>query len=323
MCQSSGCAHRNPINCIVPPHMLRVLELRGDEKQTAMARELMGQGAKVRGERAAKSASPMRRSDDAAAAPYTAEAFATRAAAPRSPKRAIYDGENKAALPGKLVRSEGDAPTGDAAVDDVYDHAGTVYDLYAKKFNRDSIDGNGMTLVQTVHHRRGYNNAFWDGTQMAYGDGDGQIFSTFVEISVIGHEMSHGVVQHSGGLVYEGQSGALNEHFADVFGTITRQWQEKTGACASDWLIGKGILGPEIKGEALRSMRMPGTAYDDPLLGKDPQPYHAENCVSTTDDNGEVHIEFRRRTAHFFLYCMLVDEEILEGAGTDMVSSLR
>jgi Zn-dependent metalloprotease len=163
-----------------------------------------------------------------------------------------------------------------------------------------------MRLVHTVHHRRNYNNAFWDGTQMVYGDGDGQIFSTFVELTVIGHEMSHGVVQFSGGLVYQGQSGALNESFADVFGAMTRQYAEKTDVYASDWLIGKGILGPEITGVALRSMKMPGTAYSDALLGQDPQPYHMDFYVDTQDDNGGVHINSGIPNHAFYLYCMLI-----------------
>ena len=93
--------------------------------------------------------------------------------------------------------------------------------------------------------------------------------------------MSHGVVQFSGGLVYQGQSGALNESFADVFGTMTRQFAESTDVYEADWLIGKGILGPGINGEALRSMKMPGTAYSDALLGQDPQPYHMDLYVNT------------------------------------------
>ena len=225
----------------------------------------------------------------------------------RNLDRAIYDGENKAALPGTAACApRATRPTGDAAADAAYDGAGAVYDLYFKEFSRDSLDGLGLKLIATVHHRRNYNNAFWDGTQMAYGDGDGEIFSTFIETSVIGHEMSHGVVQFSGGLVYQGQSGALNESFADVFGAMTRQYVEKTDVYASDWLIGKGILGPEINGEALRSMKMPGTAYSDALLGQDPQPYHMDLYVNTTEDNGGVHINSGIPNHAFYLYCMLM-----------------
>ena len=298
---------RDPRHCIVPPHMLRVLELRGDDKQTAMARELLAAGLKAREERqdrAVQSARPMLRARGAGDA-FAAAAF-EEAAPKRNLKREIYDGGHKAALPGKLVRSEGQDATGDADFDGAYDGAGVVYDFYFKQFKRDSLDGKGLPLVSTVHHRRRYNNAFWDGKQMAYGDGDGQIFRTFIETSVIGHEMSHGVVQYSGGLAYQGQSGALNESFADVFGSMIRQYTEKTSACESDWLIGKGILGPEINGQALRSMKMPGTAYADKLLGQDPQPYHMDLYLNTSEDNGGVHINSGIPNHAFYLCSVLM-----------------
>ncbi len=295
-------SRRDPRLCIVPPHMLRVLEMRGDRKTAEMARELLKQTCKIRDRRAAITTEPMLEAG-AGATGFVARGFGG-AAATRNLVRAIHDGENKAALPGKPVRGEGDAPTGDASADGAYDGAGAVYDLYFNEFRRNSLDGLGMKLVATVHHRRNFNNAFWDGSQMAYGDGDGKIFRTFIETSVIGHEMSHGVVQFSGGLVYEGQSGALNESFADVFGAMTRQYVEGTGVCESDWLIGKGILGPEIKGEALRSMKMPGTAYSDALLGQDPQPWHMDFYVNTTEDNGGVHINSGIPNHAFYLYCM-------------------
>ncbi len=300
------CDHclRNPMNCIVPPHMLRVLEMRGDARQTEMARELLAQNDKVRTERAEATATPMLRARGSASE-FTAPSFAE-AAPERHLDRAIYDGQEKATLPGTLARAEGDDPSGDADVDAAYDGAGSVYDFYFDTFGRDSIDGMGMKLVSTVHHRKKYNNAFWNGSQMAYGDGDGQIFSSFIETSVIGHEMSHGVVQHSGGLTYQGQSGALNESFADVFGSMIRQYAEQTSVYEADWLIGKGILGPDISGEALRSMKMPGTAYSDALLGQDPQPYHMDLYVSTTEDNGGVHINSGIPNHAFYLYCMLL-----------------
>ena len=305
---------REPLHCIVPPHMLRVLEMRGNARQTEMARALLGVGEKVRCERAAACpGTPMLRSRGGEDA-FEAPAFVV-GAPERHLRRSIHDGERKAGLPGKPVRSEGGEPTGDAAVDGAYDGAGAVYDFYFDTFGRDSIDGQGMELVATVHHRRSFNNAFWNGSQMAYGDGDGEIFSGFIETSVIGHEMSHGVVQFSGGLEYRGQSGALNESFADVFGSMIRQQVEGTSACESDWLIGKGILGPEIRGVALRSMKMPGTAYSDALLGQDPQPYHMDLYVNTTDDNGGVHINSGIPNHAFFLCCMLMGGNSWEAPG--------
>ncbi|MGH6922427.1 MAG: M4 family metallopeptidase [Propylenella sp.] len=286
---------RNPICCIIPPHMVETLAMRGDKKIRAMAHSLLEQNKQVREERAEM---PLAPAALAAALPPPATT--------RNLRRAIHNGGKKTTLPGKLVRSEGQPPTGDKNVDEAYDGAGEVYDLYFKEFGRDSLDNGGLKLVSTVHHRRGYNNAFWNGLQMVYGDGDGRIFRTFTELSVIGHEMSHGVVQFSGGLVYQGESGALNESFADVFGALTVQRKAGESASQADWLIGKGILGPTIKGTALRNMKAPGTAYDDALLGKDPQPYHMDFFVRTTGDNGGVHINSGIPNHAFYLYSQLV-----------------
>ncbi|WP_223115842.1 M4 family metallopeptidase [Paracoccus amoyensis] len=218
------------------------------------------------------------------------------------PDRQIHDGQYKAALPGKLIRSEGDTETGIADADTAYDAAGQVFSLFADEYGRNSLDDDGMPLVATVHHRRNYNNAFWDGKQMAYGTGDGKLFRTFLELSVVGHEMAHGVIQYSGGLLYENQSGALNESIADVFGSLTLQRGLALEAHEADWLVGRGILGPDINGAALRSMKAPGTAYSDDLLGQDPQPWHMDHFVVTTDDNGGVHINSGIPNHAFYLF---------------------
>lgn len=281
--------------------MLRVMAMRGDREIAEMARSMLKQGEKVREERSDFADGPMV-PDNRTAGVFVTTAVAASTAGPHKCEREIYDGEKKASLPGKPVRAEGDPATGDAIADEAYDGAGEVFDLYSKEFKRNSLDGQGIKLVATVHHRRDYNNAFWNGTQMAYGDGDGQIFSKFTDLSVIGHEMSHGVVQFSGGLIYQGQSGALNESFADVFGALTVQRKLQQDAGQADWLIGKGILGPTINGVALRSMKAPGTAYSDAILGQDPQPYHMDLYVQTNDDNGGVHINSGIPNHAFYLY---------------------
>lgn len=301
-------SHRHPINCIVPPHMLEVLAMRGDEKVAKVARAELRLSEKMRDERSELMGSPMNREGTGTESSSGGnEGFIAigdcGSAHVSNLKRKIYDGENKAGLPGKLVRGEGDAATGDEDVDRAYDYAGSVYDLYFKEFDRDSLDGLGMALKATVHHRRKYNNAFWDGEQMAYGDGDGQIFRTFIELSVVAHEMSHGVVQFSGGLAYQGQSGALNESFSDVFGAIVSQYAQEQSVDEAHWLIGKDILGPDIDGVALRSMIAPGTAYSDAVLGQDPQPFHMDFYVDTTSDNGGVHINSGIPNHAFYLYC--------------------
>jgi Zn-dependent metalloprotease len=205
--------------------------------------------------------------------------------------RTIFDAENTENLPGTLVRHEGEKPKGGKTVSEAYDYSGSTYNFYKDIFERNSIDTRGMKLDSTVHYGEDYNNAFWNGTQMVYGDGDGEIFQRFTKsIDVIGHELTHGVTQYEAALEYEGQAGALNESFSDVFGSLVKQYALKQTAEKADWLIGAGLFTNKIKGIALRSMKEPGSAYNDPTIGKDPQPGHMKDYVNTSSDNGGVHI---------------------------------
>lgn len=206
-------------------------------------------------------------------------------------KRAVYDARHKEYLPGKLVREEGDKKSRDVAVNEAYDGSGAYYDFFKKIYKRNSLNDKGFPLDSTVHFGWGYDNAFWNGRQMVYGDGDGDLFGRFTQsIDVIGHELTHGVVQFEANLGGEGQSGALNESFADIFGSLLKQYKKRQKARDADWLIGKGLFTSKIKGRAFRSMKAPGTAYDDPVIGKDPQPAHMKDYVNTDEDNGGVHI---------------------------------
>ena len=205
--------------------------------------------------------------------------------------RTIYDAATTENLPGKLVRVEGGKVKGGTPVTEAYDYSGDTYKYYKEVHERNSINARGMKLDSTVHYGQEYNNAFWNGEQMVYGDGDGEIFQRFTKcIDVIGHELTHGVTQYEAALEYEGQSGALNESFSDVFGSLVKQYILKQNVDKADWLIGAGLFARKVKGVALRSMKDPGTAYDDPTIGKDPQPGHMKNFVKTTSDNGGVHI---------------------------------
>ena len=321
----SGCDGRRArrgIECIVPPFMLRVLEMRGDAETAAMARKLLKRDGAMRALREGRARAEMVADDTLSPNPFVA-ARGLRAAAVAAPDRAVYDGQGKAALPGKLVRAEGGPATGDHDADAAYDGAGAVFELYAEGFGRDSLDGRGMKLVSTVDHRKNFNNAFWDGEQMVYGAGDGKIFRTFTELSIIGHEMSHGVVRFLGGLTYEGQAGALSESYADVFGALTVQRKVVQSAGEADWLIGKGMLAEGINGAALRSMKMPGTAYSDALLGQDPQPWHMDYYVATTDDNGGVHINSGIPNHAFYLYSMYLGGRAWEAPGQVWYQALQ
>jgi Zn-dependent metalloprotease len=214
--------------------------------------------------------------------------------------RQVYDAKLSDQLPGKLVRSEGQAKIGDIAADEAYDGAGATYDFYDQIFDRNSLDNNGMTLISSVHVGEvddngqlvPMNNAFWNGEQMAYGDGDGVIFQRFTgSLDVIGHELTHGVQSFTSNLTYFAQSGALNEHFADVFGLLVRQWKNGETVAKANWLIGAEVLVPSPTRRAIRDMENPGTAYvNDPQLGTDPQPANMSKIYTGPRDRQGVHI---------------------------------
>lgn len=216
--------------------------------------------------------------------------------------RKMYDSQHTWETQVKLVRSEGEATASDEDVNNAYDFMGDFRDYIKNKFNRNSLDNNGMDLIGNVHYGEKYNNAFWDGKQMVFGDGDGATFTSFTKsLDVVAHEMGHGVVHFYADFSYQDQSGALHEHFADVFGSAVTQYIEKQTADTADWLIGDEIMGPELYGESLRSMAAPGTAYDNPLMGKDPQPDHMKDLYVGTDDNGGVHLNSGIMNKAFYL----------------------
>ncbi len=216
--------------------------------------------------------------------------------------RQVFDSQNQMEYQVKLVLSEGGPVSIDDAVNNAYDHIGSFRDYAREKLGRDSIDNNGMDIVCNVHFGTKYNNAFFDGKEISIGDGDDVIFSSFAKsLDVIAHELGHGIVQWTANLEYRNQSGALNEHFADVFGTVITQHLEKSTADDADWLIGDEIMGPKLFGEALRCMAYPGTAFDNDLMGKDPQPAHMKDFYKGPNDNGGVHINSGIMNRAFYL----------------------
>jgi Zn-dependent metalloprotease len=219
--------------------------------------------------------------------------------------RQVYDCQTQWNQRVKAVRGEGDPVTPDDSVNHAYDFAGTVRDYYKQVLSRNSIDNLGLNLILNVHYGVKYMNAFWDGDEMTFGDGDGKIFLDFSKsLDVVGHELTHGVTQFTANLNYSSQPGALNESFSDVFGTAITQWANKETADTADWLIGDEIMGPSLYGEALRSMKEPGTAYDNPLMGKDPQPGHMKDYYTGSGDNQGVHINSGIPNKAFYLASM-------------------
>ena len=273
---------QHSISCILPPHMLREIVLNGSPKQRELALSTITSSEQIRGQRGAMTKNIL---------------SLMKPVATEMKQRIVYDAKNGSQLPGTVIRQEGDQPVSDVAVNEAYDGSGVTYDLYFEAYGRNSIDSQGMRLDSTVHYQKGYDNAFWNGSQMVYGDGDedqpeaNRLFNRFTaSIDVIGHELTHGVTQFEAGLVYWDQPGALNESFSDVFGSLVKQFQRQETADQANWIIGEGLFTSNVNGVGIRSMKAPGTAYDDPVLGKDPQPAHMDNYVKTIEDNGGVHI---------------------------------
>jgi len=231
-------------------------------------------------------------------------------------RRTVFDAKHLETLPGTLVRAEGDPPASDAAVNEAYDGAGATYDLYEQVYGRISIDGRGMRIDSSVHYGVGYDNAFWNGAQMVYGDGDGKLFERFTgSVDVIGHELTHGVTAREANLDYHDQPGALNESFSDVFGSLVKQHSLGQTAEQADWIIGAGLFTPRVHGVGIRSMKAPGTAYDDPVLGKDPQPANMKDYVSGPEDDGGVHVNSGIPNHAFYLVALAIGGNAWEKAG--------
>lgn len=307
-------ARLHPILCVIPPFMLKEIIARGTDAQRQWALRTLEVTARFRGERQA-----------------LAE---VQEMVPRvqvtGKNRMVYSADNGSNLPGRLVRSESAPPSGDPAVDEAYDGSGLTYDLYWDVYGRSSIDNNGMRLDSTVHYLQGYDNAFWNGRQMVYGDGDEdlppaeRLFNRFtIALDVIGHELTHGVTSFEGNMIYYEQPGALNESFSDVFGSLTKQRKLGETATEADWIIGEGLFTANVNGVGIRSMRAPGTAYNDPVLGKDPQPAHMRDYVQTTEDNGGVHINSGIPNHAFYVAAVEIGGFAWEKAGQVWYITLR
>lgn len=305
--------HRDAICFIAPPDVLAEVAERGSPQDREAAIRTLGASSTFRARRGLVGTLVRQLNVGIADLAFIAP--------PAGERRTVYDLEHGSMfdLPGKKVRGEGDPPSRDDAVNEAYEGSDKTYDFYKEVFDRDSIDGGGLELTSSVHYGQGFDNAFWNGSQMVYGDGSGRIFAKgglTRAIDVIAHELTHGVTQATAGLQYRKQSGALNESFSDVFGSLVKQYSLGETADQADWLIGEGILGPALRGQALRSLRAPGTAYE-----LDRQPGHMDDYVDLPDnndprnDNGGVHINSGIPNRAFYLAATTVGGNAWEKVG--------
>ena len=191
--------HCRCINCITPPHILKKLLDNSDNRIRDAALRTLLATARLRGQR-------------------SVQGLVAAAAASAHGRRTVFDCANSTFLPGAtIVGTEDGSPPADEAANQAFAGLGDTRDFYKEVFDRDSLDGRGMRLNGYVHFGVQFNNAFWNGSEMVFGEGDGVLFSDFTKsIDVIAHELTHGVTEFTAALEYRNQSGALNESMSMI-----------------------------------------------------------------------------------------------------------
>ncbi len=280
--------HYNPVHCIIPPYMLTRMMESDNKKIADLAINSNFRSVRFRNDRIFFQKASLQEK--------TILGLIDKQSGKEAMQMEVYDCKQKTDFTGAnlLWDSKNNQKITSVAGKNAIKGGKAAWDFYWQLFGRNSIDNKGLLIKQYVHFDKGMDNAYWDGRRMVYGDGDGSVFTSFTsDIDVIGHELTHGVMENEANLDYENQAGALNESFSDIFGIMIKQRYYNQDVKKSTWLIGeKVMIGPKY---AIRSMKAPGTAYiNHPELGNDPQPATMDkyqNLPNTqSDDFGGVHI---------------------------------
>lgn len=299
------------LSCITPPHLLEKLLESKDREVRRSAMNTLLTTAQLRGQRSLQAT------------------LGLAALASGDGRRTVFNCRNSTILSSAVVeRTESGGVSSDDPANRAFEGLGTTRQFYKDVFGRNSIDDNGMRLDGYVHFDVEYNNAFWDGRQMVFGDGDNLRFTDFTRsLDVIAHELAHGVTENTAGLEYHVQPGALNESMSDVFGSLVKQWSLGQSADEADWLIGADIFTPGVDADALRSVKAPGTAYDNEEFGRDPQPDHMSRFVQLPDtragDWGGVHINSGIPNKAFYLTAVGIGGNAWEAPGHIWYEALK
>ncbi|MEZ4383468.1 MAG: M4 family metallopeptidase [Nannocystaceae bacterium] len=197
----------------------------------------------------------------------------------RAKSRKVYSANNGQSLPGSQKMSEGAGNNSDPVVQAAYDNSGLTYDYYKAKFGRDSFNNAGATLHSTVHYAKNYDNAFWNGQQMVYGDGGSYFEPLAYSTDIVVHELTHAVTSYSADLVYQNESGALNEAFSDIFAASAQAWVAG-GVSSATWMLAEDVW--KGGGSAMRFM-------NDPIADGQSYDYYPTRYQGS-QDNGGVHL---------------------------------
>jgi Zn-dependent metalloprotease len=275
-----------PVCCfIVPPDVLRrqAQDPSLDPAARKAAQDTLLETERLRALREAHRVATLRDTERLALALPGSEV--ARAAAVHRPEQQLFDCQHRRSLPGRPV-----TPPGSTDFQTVHHTTARVVEFYSVVLDRNSVDGKGLDLVSSLHYGRNYDNAFWDGRQMVYGDGDGQLFTKlFLSPDVIAHELTHGVTQYTSALRYEGESGALNESLSDVFGAVFNQWHNGWDVTHEQgWLIGASIVAEPMKQRGYRCLRNMLAPSDTHCISPQPERYGDINPAADVHENSGV-----------------------------------
>lgn len=227
--------------------------------------------------------------------------------------RNLFDSKNQYTFTEKPIATDEQIHSSKPSAYPPLQLANKAYDFFHYKFNMESFDNENTPIDVHINFGDKYNNAFWDGKRMVFGNGDGKYFNTFLIQNVFTHEFTHAITEYKCGLKYENQSGALNEHLSDVFAVCVDHINTGQKPSAASWIIGEGVFNTKLlNAKGLRTFKNE-LAYDDKLIGKDPQPKHMSNYknLPNTDkgDWGGVHINSGIPNRAFYEFCMLAETE--------------
>lgn len=225
---------------------------------------------------------------------------------PLAAHRRVIHLKNLTVVPGLYYREDKKAKNAqhtatvksDTDTDNMFEYLEIIYTFFADVFDYESFDNHNATISAMTHYGRGYCNAFWNGTHLVFGAGDltassSPLFMSFAQLDIATHEYGHAVIDHLSPLMYNRQSGALNESICDVFTVMLGHYQQQHKSHEGDWSIGRTLFTKSSGIKALRSLSAPGSAYNHPTIGRDKQISHMRDYIELPDnaenDNGGVH----------------------------------
>lgn len=230
--------------------------------------------------------------------------------------RRLFDSKNSYSFTTEPIAVDEQINSAAPSKHESLEYANKIYDYFDVYHHIESYDDNNGPIDVHVNFGKNYNNAFWDGLKMVFGNGDGKYFNTFLSQNIFSHELGHAITEYmvdGGGLKYQDQQGALNEHYSDVWAVCIDQKLKFQKPTQASWIIGEGLFTSRIPGKGLRTFKNE-KAYSNTVIGSDPQPKHFKDFAKLPNnedgDYGGVHINSGIPNRAFYEFCILAETEV-------------